>query len=125
MVRTNNGESVLSRAVRILDAFRDAELCATALDQVFTGARGFEEAMGGYQRTRDEHVIPFFDLTTDIATLEPPPPDLQMILAAAHGNQDAMDGFARVNAGVTSPAEYYSEENVGRILAAAGKTPVT
>jgi flavin-dependent dehydrogenase len=109
----------------IHDAFRDAELCATALDQVFSGVRPFAEAMAGYQRTRDEHVLPFFDLTTDIATLEPPPPDLQMILAAAHGNQDAMDGFARVNAGVTSPAEYYSEENVGRILAAAGKTPVT
>ena len=30
-----------------------------------------------------------------------------------------MDGFARVNAGVTSPAEFFSEENVGRIFAAA------
>lgn len=28
-----------------------------------------------------------------------------------------MDGFARVIAGVTSPAEYFSEESVGRILA--------
>ncbi len=31
-----------------------------------------------------------------------------------------MDGFARVNAGVTSPAEFFSEESVGRILTAAG-----
>jgi hypothetical protein len=30
-----------------------------------------------------------------------------------------MDGFARVNAGVTSPAEFFSDENLGRILAAA------
>ncbi len=30
-----------------------------------------------------------------------------------------MDGFARVIAGVTSPAEFFSEENVGRIFAAA------
>jgi hypothetical protein len=36
------------------------------------------------------------------------------------GNEDAMDGFARVNAGVTSPTDFFSEENVGRILAAAG-----
>ena len=35
------------------------------------------------------------------------------------GNQDAMDGFARVNSGVTSPAEFFSDENVGRIFAAA------
>ena len=30
-----------------------------------------------------------------------------------------MDGFARVNAGVTSPAEFFSPENVGQIFAAA------
>ena len=40
----------------INDAFRDAERCASALDQVFTGARSFDEAMGEYQRDRDEHV---------------------------------------------------------------------
>jgi hypothetical protein len=30
-----------------------------------------------------------------------------------------MDAFARVNAGVTSPAEFFPEENVRRIFAAA------
>jgi hypothetical protein len=30
-----------------------------------------------------------------------------------------MDGFARVNAGVTSPADYFSDDNVTRILALA------
>jgi hypothetical protein len=41
------------------------------------------------------------------------------VLAAIHGNRQAMDGFVRVTAGVTSPAEFFSEENIGRILAAA------
>jgi 2-polyprenyl-6-methoxyphenol hydroxylase-like FAD-dependent oxidoreductase len=59
------------------------------------------------------------ELTSEIATLEPPPPEMQQVLGAVHGNQDAMDGFARVMAGVTSPAEFFSEENAGRILAAA------
>jgi hypothetical protein len=45
---------------------------------------------------------------------------MQQLLGAMHGNQEAMDGFARVNAGVTSPAEFFSEENVGRIFGAAG-----
>ena len=48
---------------------------------------------------------------------------MQQLLSAAYGNQAAMDGFARVNAGVTSPAEYFSEENVSRILAAAQNRP--
>jgi 2-polyprenyl-6-methoxyphenol hydroxylase-like FAD-dependent oxidoreductase len=101
------------------DAFRDAELCAAALDQTFAGARPFETAMGEYQSTRDRQVLPMYELTTEFATLEPPPPEQQQLLAAMHGNQEAMDGFARVVAGVTSPAEFFSEENAGRILAAA------
>ena len=104
------------------DAFRDAELCADALDEAFSGARSFDDAMGEYQSTRDEHVLPMYEFTCQLATLEPPPPELQQLLAAVHGNQEAMDGFARVNAGVTSPAEFFSEENVGRIFAAADAT---
>jgi 2-polyprenyl-6-methoxyphenol hydroxylase-like FAD-dependent oxidoreductase len=103
----------------ITDAFRDAELCAAALDESLSGGRGFDAAMGDYQSTRDEHVLPMFEFTCQLATLEPPPPEMQQVLGAVHGNQDAMDGFARVNAGVTSPAEFFSEENVARIFAAA------
>ena len=103
----------------IQDAFRDAELCATALDESFSGARPFDVAMGDYQSTRDEHVLPMYEFTCQLATLEPPPPEMQQLLAAMHGNQEAMDGFARVNAGVTSPAEFFSDENVGRIFATA------
>jgi 2-polyprenyl-6-methoxyphenol hydroxylase-like FAD-dependent oxidoreductase len=104
----------------IQDAFLDAELCATALDETFSGGRSFEVAMGAYQSSRDERVLPMYEFTTQLATLEPPPPELQQLLRAVHGNQEAMDGFARVNAGVTSPAEFFSEENVRRIFASAG-----
>jgi 2-polyprenyl-6-methoxyphenol hydroxylase-like FAD-dependent oxidoreductase len=103
----------------IQDAFRDAELCARALDEAHSGGRPFHEAMADYHVARDEHVLPMYELTAEIASLEPPPPELQKILGAAHGNQEAMDGFARVNAGVTSPREFFSEENVQRIFAAA------
>ena len=109
----------------ITDAFRDAELCATALDESLSGARAFDDAMGEYQSTRDEHVLPMYEFTCQLATLEPPPPEMQALLGAVHGNQDAMDGFARVNAGVTSPAEFFSEENVGRIFAAAAARSTT
>jgi 2-polyprenyl-6-methoxyphenol hydroxylase-like FAD-dependent oxidoreductase len=105
-------------AMGILDAFRDAELCATALDQSFTGARSFDDAMGEYQRTRDDDVLPVFEFTTQLASLEPPPPEMEQLLGAVHGNQDAMDQFARVNAGTMSPADFFAEENVGKIFAA-------
>ena len=62
--------------------------------------------MGEYQRIRDADVGAMYDFTCDLATLEPPPPELQRILGAVHGNQAAMDGFARLNAGTISPTEF-------------------
>jgi len=79
--------------------------------------------MGEYQAARDAHVMPMYEFTCELATLAPPPPALARLLAAAHGNPQAMDAFARVNAGVMSPAEFFSDENAGRILAAAGALP--
>ena len=66
-----------------------------------------------------------YEFTTQLATLEPPPEKLRPLLAAIHGNQEAMDGFARTNAGVTSPADFFSEENTGRVFTAsrAAATP--
>jgi 2-polyprenyl-6-methoxyphenol hydroxylase-like FAD-dependent oxidoreductase len=103
----------------IMDAFHDAELCVDALDQSFSGARPFEDAMDEYQRTRDARVKPMYDFTCQLATLELPPPEMQQLLAAVHGNQKAMDDFARVNAGTISPAEFFAPENVRAIAAAA------
>ena len=102
----------------ILDAFRDAELCATALDESLSGARPFEAAMSNYQSIRDDHVLPMYEFTCEQATLEPAPPEMEELFAAVSGSQEEMDGFARVTAGVTSPADFFSEENVGRIFAA-------
>jgi 2-polyprenyl-6-methoxyphenol hydroxylase-like FAD-dependent oxidoreductase len=103
----------------ITDAFRDAELCADALHESLSGARDFDTAMGEYHSTRDEHVLPMYEFTCQLATLEPPPPEMQQLLGAMGGNQAAQDAWARVNAGVTSPAEFFSEDNVQRIFAAA------
>jgi 2-polyprenyl-6-methoxyphenol hydroxylase-like FAD-dependent oxidoreductase len=104
------------------DAFRDAELCATALHEAFSGVRPFADAMGGYQATRDGQVRAMYEFTTQLATLQPPPPQLAQLLAAIHGHQHPMDQFAQVIAGVLSPAHFFSEENIGRITSQAGAT---
>jgi hypothetical protein len=76
--------------------------------------------MAEYQRTRDAQVGAMYEFTCQLATLEPPPPELQRILGAVHGNQAAMDGFARLNAGTISPTEFFAPDNVDAIFAAAG-----
>jgi 2-polyprenyl-6-methoxyphenol hydroxylase-like FAD-dependent oxidoreductase len=103
----------------MMDAFHDAELCAAALDRAFSGTQPFEAAMNEYQRARDVRVKAMYDFTCQLATLEPPPPEMQQLFAAIHGNQRAMDDFARMNAGTISPAEFFAPENVDAMTAAA------
>jgi 2-polyprenyl-6-methoxyphenol hydroxylase-like FAD-dependent oxidoreductase len=100
----------------ISDAFRDAELCATALAETFAGRLSFEEAMSGYQRARDARALPIYGFTTQLATLEAPPAELQQVLGAVHGNQDAMDDFVSVTAGTVSPVDFFDPANIGRIM---------
>ncbi|MGH8900782.1 MAG: NAD(P)/FAD-dependent oxidoreductase [Egibacteraceae bacterium] len=104
----------------ISDAFRDAELLADALDDSFTDRRSFDEAMAGYQRTRDDAALPMFEFTCQLATLEPPPPDMQQLLDAVHGNQEAMDGFVSMAAGTVPVPEFFAPNNVERIMTKAG-----
>ncbi|MFP5369489.1 MAG: NAD(P)/FAD-dependent oxidoreductase, partial [Actinomycetes bacterium] len=61
----------LITAQGISDAFRDAELCAGALDDVLQGRRSSEEALSGYQVARDSAVLPMYEFTTQMATLAP------------------------------------------------------
>jgi len=108
-------------AMGITDAFTQAEQCVHALNDWLSGNRAYDAAMGEYQTARDRHAMPIYEFTAQLASQEPPPPHVQQLFAAVSRNREASDGFARVNAGVTSPAEFFSEENVGRIFAAAGE----
>lgn len=103
----------------ITNAFHDAERCAQAVDGVLGAGRPFDEAMGAYQQARDRNALPMYEFTCELATLEPPPPPMQALFRAIHGNQAATDGFVRANAGTISPADFFAPGNVGAIMAAA------
>lgn len=91
----------------MMDAFLDAEHCAEALHQSLSGSRPFDAAMSDYQRARDARARPMYELTCQFASLEPPSAQMQQLLHDIHGNQNAMDGFARMSAGTISPAEFF------------------
>jgi 2-polyprenyl-6-methoxyphenol hydroxylase-like FAD-dependent oxidoreductase len=103
----------------ILDAFRDAELCANALHATFSGAENFETALGRYQHTRDEQALPMYEFTNEIAPLEPPPPEFAQLLAAISTDGRSMDEFVQMTSGMLSAAEFFSERNVRRLLGRA------
>jgi 2-polyprenyl-6-methoxyphenol hydroxylase-like FAD-dependent oxidoreductase len=106
----------------ISDAFRDAELCAAALGAFLDGTRDYDSAMAAYHAERDAAVLPMYEFTAQFARLGPPPPEMQQLMAAIHGNLDATCGFIRVVSGCLSPATFFAEDNVRHILGAGPAT---
>ncbi|MBX5461229.1 MAG: NAD(P)/FAD-dependent oxidoreductase [Steroidobacteraceae bacterium] len=103
----------------ILDAFRDAEACARGLDEALRGDRAFADSMQEYQRARDESALAMFDFTCQLASFSEPSPEMRELFAAMEDNPTAMDGFARMNAGTISPAEFLSPQNISAIVGRA------
>lgn len=100
----------------ITDAFHTAESCARAVDDALAGRRDFDDAMHDYQRRRDEAVQPLYEFTTQLATLEPPPPEMRQLLGAVAGSQAAMDAFVSVTAGSLSPVEFFDPAAVASLV---------
>jgi hypothetical protein len=75
--------------------------------------------MESHEAARNERVRPMYDFTSQLATLQPPPPDMQALFGALRHNQDATNAFLSAITGAIPLADFMSPENVGRILAAA------
>jgi 2-polyprenyl-6-methoxyphenol hydroxylase-like FAD-dependent oxidoreductase len=107
-------------AMGINDAFRDAELVARAVHDDLSGQRAYEEGMTEYQEIRDREARPVYEFTDEFAQLRPPPPEVQQLLGAMRGNQEAMDAFVSVQANTLPAPEFFAPESIGRIMAGAG-----
>jgi flavin-dependent dehydrogenase len=102
----------------ITDAFRDAEFLVDALDEAFTGRTPMEAALREYERKRNEAAMPIYRLTCDLAKLERPSDDMQKLFAALRGNPLQTGRFIGTIAGTVPIHEFFSPENVNRIMAA-------
>jgi len=106
-------------AFGITDAFRDAELLADALHATLGGRTPWEAALGSYERARNEVAMPLYQLTADLAKLEPPPPEMQSLMAAVRGRPAEISRFFGTFTGAVPIPEYFAPENVQRVLAGA------
>jgi 2-polyprenyl-6-methoxyphenol hydroxylase-like FAD-dependent oxidoreductase len=107
----------------ITDAFRDAELLAAAIDDGFAGRRPLAEALAAYEQARNAATRPIYDLTCQFAALQPPPPEMQQLIAALRGNQEQTDRFLGTVAGTTPVPEFFAPENLAAIMGAAAQDP--
>ncbi len=103
----------------IANAFDQAELAAAALHAVWAGERSFDNALGDVQRVRDEGCLPVYEFTTQLATLEPPPPEMQRLFGGLAASQAGMNAFVSLNAGTMSPVEFFDPAHLGPLLAQA------
>jgi 2-polyprenyl-6-methoxyphenol hydroxylase-like FAD-dependent oxidoreductase len=101
------------------DAFVDAESLVAALSPGLSGIGTFDDALAAHETARNERVRPMFEFTTQLAALEPPPPEMQALFAALRGNQNATNAFLSAITGAIPLPEFMSRENISRIIAAA------
>lgn len=104
----------------ISDSFIDAENVTEAIDAGLSGGTPLAEALGRYEESRNERVRPLYHFTCELATLEPPPPAMQQLFGAMHGNQEATNQFFSAITGATPLPEFMNPENIGKIMATAG-----
>jgi 2-polyprenyl-6-methoxyphenol hydroxylase-like FAD-dependent oxidoreductase len=104
----------------ITDAFADAENVAEAIDAGLSGREEMENALAAYESSRNGRVGPIYEFTSQLATLEPPPPPMQQLFAALHKNQEATNEFFSALTGAMPLPAFMAPENIGRIMSAAG-----
>jgi 2-polyprenyl-6-methoxyphenol hydroxylase-like FAD-dependent oxidoreductase len=100
----------------ISDAFIDAEALVEALSAGFPAVDG---PLAAHERARNERVRPMYEFTTHLAALEPPPPAMRALFDALRYNQEATNAFLSAITGAIPLPDFMSNENIGRILAAA------
>lgn len=104
----------------ISDAFLDAEALTQAIDEGFAGRRPLDDALADFEASRNQRVMPMYQFTLEIASLEPPSPELQALLDALRGNQDASDQFFAATTGSLPLPVFMDPANVAKIMMAAG-----
>ncbi|WP_238011113.1 NAD(P)/FAD-dependent oxidoreductase [Dactylosporangium sp. AC04546] len=99
----------------ITDAFTCASMLASAVDHGFASG-DLDAAVAGYVKARDERFRPALALTCQLASMEPPPPEMAALLAAVAASPAETTRFLGMMQGSTPVPEYLSPANIGRIL---------
>jgi flavin-dependent dehydrogenase len=101
----------------LTNAFEHAEMLADSIDAGLAGRRPMDEALAGYEAARNQQVGPMYHFTMDVARCEPPSAQMQELLGALIGNQEGINAFLGLIAGTTGIPQFFSEENMARLMA--------
>src|SRR5688572_16727134 len=107
----------------ITNSFSHAEMLFEALDEGFSGCRKMKNALADYEHRRNEEVLPMFDYTCQLAKLEPLPAEMLRLLNALRTNQIETGRFLGTVTGTLSIQEFFSPENINRVIEASALKP--
>jgi flavin-dependent dehydrogenase len=111
-------------AFGITDAFRDAELLAEALDAGFAGRAPLEESLSRYEQQRNAASRPFYDFTLDTARMNPFTIEQLELLSALQHDPVAARQFFGVLTYVVKPTEFFTPQNIFRIIGMRGMAKI-
>jgi flavin-dependent dehydrogenase len=103
----------------ITDAFVCAEMLAGAVHRGLSGAEDLDTAVAGYVAQRDERFLPALQLTCQLASMEPPSPEMAALFATIAADPAESTRFFGVLQGSTPIPEYFAPANLGRIMSGA------
>jgi flavin-dependent dehydrogenase len=107
-------------ALGICNAFRDAELLASAIDEGLSGKRSLNDAMASYEKQRNAASVQLYRQNAELARFNPITEEELAIRAALRGNQDETNRFYLAQDGIIPPEEFFNEDNLRRLKARAG-----
>jgi 2-polyprenyl-6-methoxyphenol hydroxylase-like FAD-dependent oxidoreductase len=104
-------------ALGITDAFRDAELLATAVHDGLSGRGGLDDALAEYERRRNEATMPDYRMNLERARFTPISTTERMLRSALRGNAEATRQFFLTIEGLAPREVFFGPENMGRLMA--------
>jgi hypothetical protein len=91
------------------------------LKDVFSGRADWDAALQHYEMARNAAVKEIYELNAAYASLQPPAPEVQMVLQALPGNAEQTTRLFGTMTGAVAPSDFYAPENVTRLLDCAHK----
>jgi len=102
-------------ALGICDAFRDADLLATAIDEGFSGKRRIAAALAVYETARNSAASQLYWENISLARFGPVPEDILGLRSALRPDPEETRRFYMAREGMIPPEEFFNQENLRRL----------
>ena len=109
-------------ALGICDAFRDAELLASAVEEGLSGRRALVDALAGYEERRNTEAIQLYRQNAQLAQFNPVSEDELAIRAALRGNQEETDKYYLAMQGTIPCEKFFNPDHLEQLRTRGGQS---